>query len=128
MKTESRLSVQVTKLADYALVTAAGSLAQATRPVLIHHLNRALKMTRVAVIMDMSAVECCDFSGLSGITRAFRAAGPPAPALVLVDPTDRVRRAVANTSLDPVYCHGDLDSAIRWLEVGGRVDADEATR
>jgi anti-anti-sigma regulatory factor len=121
MDTESRLSIQVTKLTAYALVTAIGSVEQATRPVLIHHLNRALKMTRVAVIMDMGKVEYCDFSGLSGITDAFRAADTPPPALVLVDPTDRLRRAVVNTSLDPVYCHGDLDSAIRWLETGTRL-------
>jgi anti-sigma B factor antagonist len=122
MKTESRLSVEVTELTAYALVTAAGSVERATRPVLIQHLNRALEMTRVAVIMDMSAVEYCDFSGLSGITEAFRSADPPVPALVLVDPTDRLRRAVANTSLDPVYCLADLDSAIRWLETGTRAD------
>jgi anti-sigma B factor antagonist len=122
MHNESRLSVQVTKLSAYALVTAAGSVEQATRPVLIHHLHQALKMTRVAVIMDMGKVEYCDFSGLSGITDAFRTADQPAPALVLVDPTDRLRRAVANTSLDPVYCHGDLDSAVRWLETGTGAD------
>jgi anti-anti-sigma regulatory factor len=118
MDGESRLLVEVTKVTAYALVTAEGSVEQATRPVLIHHLNRALKLTRVAVIMDMSKVDQYDFSGLSGITDAFRAADPPAPALVLVDPADRLRRAVANTSLDPVYCHGDLDSAVRWLESG----------
>jgi anti-anti-sigma factor len=122
MKTESRISVQITEVTAYALVTVAGSVERATRQLLIHHLNRALKMTRVAVIMDMSAVEYCDFSGLSGITEAFRAADPPVPALVLVDPTDRLRRAVANTSLDPVYCMDDRDSAIRWLETGARAD------
>lgn len=118
MDTDHRLSVEVTKLTAYALVTAAGSVERTTRPVLIHHLRRALELTRSAVIMDMGKVEHCDFSGLSGITFAFRAAEPPAPALVLVDPTDRLRRAVANTSLEPVYCHDDLDSAIRWLESG----------
>lgn len=118
--TGTRLSVQVTQLTAYALVTASGSVEESTRPVLIHHLNRALKLTRAAVIMDVGKVKYCDFSGLSGIADAFRAADPPAPALVLVEPTDRLRRAVVNISLDPVYCHGDLDSAVRWLESGNR--------
>jgi anti-sigma B factor antagonist len=122
MDNQPRLSVQVTQLTAYALVTAAGSVERATRPVLVHHLNRALNLTRVAVIMDMSGVEHCDFSGLSGIAYAFRAADPPVPALVLVDPTERLRRAIVNTSLEPVYAHGDLESALRWLEVGTRVD------
>jgi anti-anti-sigma regulatory factor len=122
MHTESRLSVEVTKLTAYALVRAVGSVEQATRPVLIRHLGQALKLTRAAVILDLSAVEHCDFSGLSGITDAFRTADPPAPALVLVDPTERLRRAVANTSLEPVYCSGDLESAIRWLDDGTRTE------
>jgi anti-anti-sigma regulatory factor len=127
MNTESRLSIEVTQLTAYALVTATGSVEQATRPILIDHLNQALQLTRAAVIIDMSAVERCDFSGLSGITDAFRTADPPAPALVLVDPTDRLRRAVANTALEPVYSHCDLDSAVRWLESGTRPDRADRT-
>ncbi|HEU5158224.1 MAG TPA: STAS domain-containing protein [Streptosporangiaceae bacterium] len=122
MRAKSQLSVHVRKLTAYALVTATGSVERATRPVLIHHLNRALKLTRTAVIMDMSAVDYCDFSGLSGITHAFRTADQPAPALVLVDPADRLRRAVVNTALQPVYSHTDLDSAVRWLETGTPTD------
>jgi anti-sigma B factor antagonist len=118
MRTESRLSIQVTKLTAYALVTATGSVEPETRPLLIHHLNKALKMTRVAVIMDMSAVDYCDFSGLSAIAQTIRRAKQPAPPLVLVDPSERLRRALSATALEPVYTHADLESAVRWLETG----------
>lgn len=113
MDTASRLAVQVTKLTAYALVTATGAVERDTRPVLIHHLNQALRMTRVAVIMDMSAVDSCDFSGLSAIVHTFRRADQPAPSLVLVDPTERLRRVMSATALEPVYAQADLESAVR---------------
>jgi anti-sigma B factor antagonist len=126
METASRLSVQVKKLTAYAVVTASGAVEGGTRPVLIHHLNKALQMTRVAVIMDMSAVEYCDFSGLSAIAHTFRQAKPPAPSLVLVDPTDRLKRVMSATALEPVYAHADLESAVRWLETGSLSRPDRA--
>ncbi len=118
MGTDSRLSVQVTKLSAYALVTATGTVEPATHPLLIHHLNRALQMTRVAVIIDMSAVDFCDSSGFNAIAHTLRRATQPTPPLVLVDPSDRIRRAMAVTALEPVHTHADLDSAVRWLETG----------
>ena len=118
MGTDSRLSVQVTKLTAYAVVTATGSIEPDTHPLLIHHLNQALKMSRVAVIVDMTAVDRCDVTSFTAIVQTFRQALHPAPPMILVDPTERLRRAMAAAALEPVYAHPDLESAVRWLELG----------
>jgi anti-anti-sigma factor len=127
MRTEPALTVQVSQLAGYAVVTAAGTIDFTTREVLEEHLDQALGLTRVAVIVDLTEVDFCDSTGLNTFARIRRQATALGIVVITAGLRDRVKDAFTMTRLaQAFYAQPDLETAVRWLENGtsNRVKAD----
>jgi anti-sigma B factor antagonist len=119
MSAENGLTVQVTKLAVYALVTAIGPIDFGTHRLMSERLREALDMTRVAVIVDLSGVDFCDSSGLNALARGASQARARGLTLVAVGLKGRVARLFEVTHLDrALFAHPTLETAVRWLEDG----------
>ncbi|MBO2452146.1 STAS domain-containing protein [Actinomadura barringtoniae] len=121
MSVQDGLTVQVTKLAVYALVTAVGSIDFGSHRTMSDRLHDALDMTRVAVIVDLSGVDFCDSSGLNSLARGASQARARGLTLVAVGLQGRVERLFAVTHLDrALFAHPTLEDAVRWLEDGSQ--------
>jgi anti-sigma B factor antagonist len=119
MRTEPALTVRVSQLAGYAVVTAAGSIDFATRALLEEHLDQALQLTKLAVIVDLTEVEFCDSTGLNTFARIRRQATALGVVVVTAGLRDRVEEAFTMTRLaQAFYAQSDLETAVRWLENG----------
>ncbi|HEU5157367.1 MAG TPA: anti-sigma factor antagonist [Streptosporangiaceae bacterium] len=119
MSTDPALSVRVSELAGYAVVTAAGSIDFTTRATLEEHLEQALELTRLAVIVDLTDVEFCDSTGLNTFARIRRQATARGVVVVTAGLRDRVKDVFTMTRLTQAfYAQPDLETAIRWLENG----------
>jgi anti-anti-sigma factor len=115
----ARLSVQVSRLTVYALVSVIGSVDFGTYSILSEQMDHALELTRVALIVDMSAVDFCDSSGLNVFAQTIRKARSRGVALVVVGLRDRVARVFNVTQIDQaMHALPDLETAVRWLETG----------
>jgi anti-anti-sigma factor len=115
----ARLSVQVSRLTVYALVSVIGSVDFGTYSILSEQMDQALELTRVALIVDMSAVDFCDSSGLNVFAQTIRKARSRGVALVVVGLRDRVARVFNVTQIDQaMHALPDLETAVRWLETG----------
>jgi anti-anti-sigma factor len=115
----ARLSVQVSRLTVYALVSVIGSVDFGTYSILSEQMDHALQLTRVALIVDMSAVDFCDSSGLNVFAQTIRKARSRGVALVVVGLRDRVARVFNVTQIDQaMHALPDLETAVRWLETG----------
>jgi anti-anti-sigma factor len=127
MRTDPALTVQVSQLAGYAVVTAAGTIDFTTREMLEEHLDQALRLTRVAVIVDLTEVDFCDSTGLNTFARIRRQATALGIVVITAGLRDRVKDAFTMTRLaEAFYAQPDLETAVRWLENGtsNRVKAD----
>src|SRR5918992_996991 len=126
MRAEPTLTVRVSERGGYAVVTVIGSIDDTTRALLDEQLDQALTMTDLAVIVDMSAVDFCDSTGLNTFTKAHRKATARGITVVTTGLKDRVGYVFTVTRLEDVfYAQPDLDTAIQWLENGtnGRAGA-----
>jgi anti-sigma B factor antagonist len=113
------LTVRVSQLAGYAVVTAAGTIDFTTRAVLEEQLNQALRLTRLAVIVDLTEVDFCDSTGLNTFARIRRQATALGVVVVTAGLRDRVKDAFTMTRLTQAfYAQSDLETAVRWLENG----------
>jgi anti-anti-sigma factor len=113
------LTVRVSKLASYAVVSAAGSIDFTTRELLEEHLAQALQLTKLAVIVDLTEVEFCDSTGLNTFARVRRQANANGIVVVTAGLRDRVEEAFTMTRLaQAFYAQPDLETAVRWLENG----------
>jgi anti-sigma B factor antagonist len=119
MNNEPALTVQVSRLGEYAVVAAAGSIDFSTHELLESELNQALKLTRTAMIVDVGDVTFCDSTGLNTFVRARRLATARGIVVVIVGLRDRVGYVFGITHLDKAfYSQPDTETAIRWLENG----------
>ncbi|MEU6038414.1 STAS domain-containing protein [Actinomadura sp. NPDC047616] len=119
MSTDPALTIEVTEQAGYSLVVPAGSIDFHTHPAMNEHLGRAIDMTSLAVIVDMTGVEFCDSSGLNVFARARRRADARGVTVVIVGMPSRVERVFSLTGLDQAFYHQpDLRTALHWLETG----------
>jgi anti-sigma B factor antagonist len=113
------LTVRVSELNGYAVVTAAGSIDSTTRAVLDEELNRALDMTHLAVVVDLSGVDLCDSTGLNALIQARRKGRARGIIVVTAGVRDRVEYVFSVTMLEEAfYSQPDLETAVRWLEDG----------
>jgi anti-anti-sigma factor len=119
MRAEPALTVRVSQLAGYAVVTAAGTIDFTTRARLEEHLDQALRLTRVAVIVDLTDVVFCDSTGLNTFARIRRQATARGIVVVTAGLRDRVKDAFTMTRLaQAFYAQPDLETAVHWLENG----------
>jgi anti-anti-sigma factor len=119
MRTDPALTVRVSRLAGYAVVSAAGSIDFTTRALLEEHLDQALRLTKLAVIVDLTEVEFCDSTGLNTFARVRRQATAQRIVMVTAGLRDRVKDAFTMTRLaQAFYAQPDLETAVRWLENG----------
>jgi anti-sigma B factor antagonist len=127
MSAEETLTVRVTKREGYAVVTVSGSIDVTTNDLLREQLDRALELTRLAVIVDLSEVDFCDSTGLNTFTQAHRKVTARGITMVTAGLQDRVEYVFAVTRLKQAFhAQPDLDTAVRWLE-NGTVDVNPAT-
>jgi anti-sigma B factor antagonist len=127
MNADPALTVRVSQRAGYAVVTVIGSIDVTTHDLLGEQLDRALHLTRLAVIVDLSEVDFCDSTGLNTFTQAHRKVTARGITMVTAGLRDRVEYVFAVTRLKQAfYAQPDLDTAVRWLE-NGTIDVDPAT-
>lgn len=118
MLQKPRLSLRLTPMTAYAVLTATGSIDSTTQNLLDEHLARALGLTRTAVIVDLTEVDSCDRNGLVAVARTARLAGTRGPALIVVTPDPKMQRMLIAYCSRPLHTHPDLASAVSWLETG----------
>lgn len=119
MSPDSALTVEVSQRGDYAVVTPTGSIDATTRGLLDAELDRALQLTRLAVIVDMSEVDFCDSTGLNSFVQAHHKATARGVIVITAGLRQRAEEAFAITKLqEAFYSQPDLDTALQWLENG----------
>jgi anti-sigma B factor antagonist len=127
MSADQALTVRVSQREGYAVVTVTGSIDVTTHDRLAEQLERALHLTQLAVIVDLSEVDFCDSTGLNTFTQAHRKVTARGITMVTAGLQDRVEYVFAVTRLKQAFhAQPDLDSAVRWLE-NGSVAVDPAT-
>ncbi|HEY7484684.1 MAG TPA: STAS domain-containing protein [Streptosporangiaceae bacterium] len=129
MSTDSALTVAVSQLAGYAVVTAIGSIDATTRALLDERLDQALQLTRLAVIVDLTGVDFCDSTGLNTFVQALRKATARGTIMVTAGLRKRAEYVFAVTRLEEAfYSQPDLDAALQWLENGSADSVSERPR
>lgn len=127
MSADQDLTVRVSTQAGYAVVTVIGSIDVTTRALLDEGLDEASRLTRLAVIVDLSRVEFCDSTGLNAFTQAHRRATARGITMVVAGLRKRVEHVFAVTRLEQAFhTQPDLDTAIGWLENGSNGRASTA--
>lgn len=117
--TDQALTLRVSELAGYAVVAAAGSVDATTSELLDEHLDRALQLTNMAVIIDMTEVDFCDSTGLHTFVQTRRKATVRGVTVVLAGLRNRVKYVFTINRLEQAFfSQPDLDAAVRWLENG----------
>jgi anti-sigma B factor antagonist len=121
MPTHQTLKVQESQLFGHAVVKVVGSIDADTHGLLDEPLLRALELTRTAVIVDMSEVDFCDFSGLNAFVQARREASARGIVVVIAGLRNRIRNVSAITRLEEEFFSlPDHETAVRWLETGSQ--------
>jgi len=102
---EQRFDVGLDVEGQDAVVRAAGDLDLASVPRLDAVLEEAFGVGAdvARVVVDASAIEFIDSSGLTALVKAHRRAGEAGLRMVVRDPSERVRRTFALTRLDGVF-------------------------
>lgn len=119
MGAEPALTVRISELAGYAVATVAGSIDATSSALLDEHLDRALALTGMAVIVDLTEVDFCDSTGLHTFVQARRKAAARGVIVVLAGLRNRVQHVFTITQLERAFfCQPDLDAAVRWLNDG----------
>jgi len=81
-------------------VVVSGELDIAAAPALTEALDRLTADGATEIALDLSGVTFCDSTGLGAFVHADQALQARGARLVLVNPSERVRRLLAITSLD----------------------------
>ncbi|GAA2611720.1 STAS domain-containing protein [Actinomadura fulvescens] len=113
------MSVQVDRLSVYAVVTVGGAIDFGSHERLAERLTEALELTRVALIVNMAAVNFCDSAGLRVFARVIRETRMRGISLVVTGLHGRVENVFTMTGLQQeMFVRSDVDSAVDWLETG----------
>jgi anti-sigma B factor antagonist len=119
MSVDPVLTVRVSELAGYVVVSATGSIDATTRAVLDEQLGHSLERTRQGVIVDLSEVDFCDSTGLDSFVQARRKATTRGLIVVIAGLRDRVAYVFGITQLkEAFHAQPDLVTALQWLEYG----------
>jgi len=95
---------------DHIVLALAGEIDLYTAPRLQSELTSALSASKQAqIVVDMSAVEFCDSTGMNVLLAAHRAATERGGELTLAAPRPSVRKILEVTGLQSVFTiHDDL--------------------
>ena len=95
---------------DHVILALAGEIDLYTAPRLQSELTSALSAGKpVLIVVDMSAVEFCDSTGMNVLLAAHRLASEKGGSLTLAAPRPPVRKILEVTGLQSVFTiHDDL--------------------
>jgi anti-sigma B factor antagonist len=94
---------------DHIVLALAGEIDLYTAPRLQSELTSTLSAKPALIVVDMSAVEFCDSTGMNVLLAAHRAATERGGALTLAAPRPSVRKILEVTGLQSVFTiHDDL--------------------
>ncbi|CAL9331267.1 Anti-sigma-B factor antagonist [Streptomyces sp. enrichment culture] len=100
---QDTLELRVRSLrADRSLVSVFGDLDLHTAPRLADVLQPLLHNSGHSVLVDLSGVTFLDSTGLTCLIEAYRTARTTGAGLMLIAPSERVRRMLALTGADQV--------------------------
>jgi anti-sigma B factor antagonist len=104
------LKVSSRSQGDHTVLALAGEIDLYTAPRLQSELTRALSAADPAqIVVDMSAVDFCDSTGMNVLLAAHRLASERGGGLVLAAPRASVRKILEVTGLHSVFTvHDDL--------------------
>lgn len=95
----------------------AGEIDLHSAPQVRNNINTRLEEGQTQIAMDLAGVEFIDSSGLAALISGQKKAAEASGSLVLVSPTEPVKRALSVTGLDKIFkVYGSLDEA---APVGG---------
>lgn len=107
------LKVSSRSQGDHTVLALAGEIDLYTAPRLQSELTRALSAADAAqIVVDMSAVEFCDSTGMNVLLAALRRARERGGDLVLAGPRPAVRKILQVTGLESVFTVLDDPAAL----------------
>lgn len=114
-------SVDVATVDGAVLLTCRGELDVTTAPRLSVAIRRAVEKGTARLILDVSALEYMDSSGLTAVLNGREAAAEAGGRLAIAcRPDARVRRLFTLTGLEAaIEIHGSADEALRALATRG---------
>lgn len=90
----------------------AGEIDLHSAPQVRNNINTRLEEGQTQIAMDLAGVEFIDSSGLAALISGQKKAAEASGSLVLVSPTEPVKRALSVTGLDKIFkVYGSLDEA-----------------
>ncbi|OAN52323.1 anti-anti-sigma factor [Paramagnetospirillum marisnigri] len=96
------------------VVTLAGEVDLSHSPTLRKALMELMFEKKPVVVVDLSAVEYIDSSGVAGLVEAYQSARKNATRFVLAAVSDPVRRVLQLARLDKVFAMADtVESALK---------------
>ena len=104
------------------IATLRGDLCIASAPALREQLHNLLQPSASQLIIDLSAVECADASGLAVLVASARRAGLLGGSLRLAAPSPEVARVLAVTGMNQ---HLDVFPTLRAAMAGQRAQGVE---
>ncbi|GAA2374291.1 STAS domain-containing protein [Dactylosporangium salmoneum] len=97
------MELSVRSEASAAVVTATGELDIATTPQLRQFLHAVLDEHDTPLVVDLTAVQFIDSTGLGVLVSVFKRLAGRGQALTLVSPHERLLRIFRLTALDRVF-------------------------
>jgi anti-sigma B factor antagonist len=113
--TRARVTARVADVTrDYTVVVASGEIDFQSYQPLQELLRTQLRIGRSKLVLDLSAVDFCDSSGLGMFVSVHRRAGMADGWLRLARPSPQLRRILTVTNLDRLLgAYDDIDAAVR---------------
>ena len=88
---------------DHTVISVAGEIDLYTAPRLQSQLTTALSSSPARLVVDMSAVDFCDSTGINVLLRAHRQARERGGELQLAGPGSATRKVLQVTGLESVF-------------------------
>lgn len=106
------LTFEVKQQGPWTVLEVAGEIDLHSAPQVRNNINTRLEEGQTQIAMDLAGVEFIDSSGLAALISGQKKAVEASGSLVLVSPTEPVKRALSVTGLDKIFkIYGSLDEA-----------------
>lgn len=111
-RTNIDLTFEVKQQGPWTVLEVAGEIDLHSAPQVRNNINTRLEEGQTQIAMDLAGVEFIDSSGLAALISGQKKAAEASGSLVLVSPTEPVKRALSVTGLDKIFkVYGSLDEA-----------------